>query len=344
MASKCDFVVNGKRFRANIGDTILDAALSARVLIPHDCCTGQCDTCQVRVYAGQVDDQGTARGETVLACQATVSGEAVVEFDEVPAVVRRSGTVHSVREITADIVEAVVRLTKPLTWLPGQYLKVAFAGYPERDYSPTVPVDGTPDLNSLVLQVRRAPQGIVSSDLGRHISSGHPVRIQGPFGAAFHRRHEGRIILISSGTGFAPIWAIARASRYREPDRTMIVIAGARHASNLYMRAALAWLRQTGVEDITLTCSRQGGAADVRFGRPTAFMPRLLPSDSVYVAGAPGLVAAVELIAEAAGAACYGDAFLPAEISRPWRQRLLQLLRPRLARVQLQTGEQSRAA
>jgi hypothetical protein len=39
------------------------------------------------------------------------------------------------------------------------------------------------------------------------------------------------------------------------------------------------------------------------------------------------MVAAVELLSESAGATCYADAFLPAEISRPWRQRLATLVR-----------------
>jgi hypothetical protein len=55
----------------------------------------------VRIYDGEVDDGGTREGDTVLACQATVSGDAVIEFDEVPLPVKRSGS----------------RRVIPLTWL-----------------------------------------------------------------------------------------------------------------------------------------------------------------------------------------------------------------------------------
>jgi ferredoxin-NAD(P)+ reductase (naphthalene dioxygenase ferredoxin-specific) len=331
MSSKCEFVVNGRRISARIGDTILNAALSAGVVIPHDCNTGQCDTCRIRVYVGQVDDQGTRHGDTVLACQATVAGEAVVEFDEVPLPGKRAGKVTSVVQLTPDIYEVGVQLEKELVYLPGQYVKVSFAGLPSRDYSPTIPTEGTMDMSALLFHIRRAPDGVVSSRLGNGISAGTRIHVQGPFGSAFHRRGQGRIVLVSSGTGFAPIWAVARASRFREPNREMIIIAGARHAHNLYMRDAMAWLAATGVEQAILTCSGKHSADDVRSGRPTAHLPPLISTDKVYTAGAPAMVAAVEFLAEAVGATCYADAFLPAEISRPWRQRLTMLVRNRFA-------------
>jgi len=323
----CDLVVNGKRVRARVGDTVLTAALIGGIALPHDCNTRQCDTCRVRLYAGEIDDQGSRRGDTILACQATLTGEAVVEFDEVPEPKKVSGTVASVVQITPDIFAVTVQLEKPLGYLPGQYVKVTFAGFPARDYSPTLPPDGTPDTAMMVFHIRLEPDGVVSTELGRKIVAGMRVSVNGPFGYAFHRRAEGRIILISSGTGFAPVWAIARASRFREPEREMVVIAGARHAHNLYMREELAWLKATGVEQLTLTCSGNPAEPDVKPGRPTAHLPELRETDVVYAAGAPAMVTAVELLAETAGATCYADPFLPAEPSRPWRQRLASLVR-----------------
>lgn len=328
----CSLVVNGRRFRAMEGDTLVDAALSARILIPQDCCTGQCETCRVRIYAGEVDDHGTRLNDTVLACQATVTGEAVIEFDEVPAVVNRAGTVTSIRAIAPDILEVVIALLKPLTYLAGQYVKLAFAGYPSRDYSPTLRLDGSAELNELVFQIRREPDGIVSSQLGDRILERHRVRVRGPFGHAFHRRDQGRLVLVSTGTGFAPIWAIARAARFKEPDRELVLIAGARHAANLYMREPVEWLLGTGVQRAILTASQTGAGGEVRAGRPTQHLPRLTSGDMVFAAGAPEMVASVEFLAEAAGSTCYGDPYYHADEARRWRHRLLQSLKRRFRR------------
>jgi naphthalene 1,2-dioxygenase ferredoxin reductase component len=333
VSSRSTLLINGKKISAIPGDTIVDAALSNRIVIPHDCCTGQCNTCRVRIYDGEVDDQGTREGVTVLACQATVSGDAVIEFEEPPSAVKRSGTISSVLSLSRNIVEVVVALTKPLTYFPGQYVKVSFAGYPARDYSPTLRVDGTCELNELVFHVRRCPEGSVSSQLGHHIRVGHRVFIRGPFGNAFFRRTEGRLILVATGTGWAPIWSIARAARYYQPEREMVVIAGSRDAADLYMRSSVEWLRETGVEHITLTASRHGAGGPVHSGRPTAHLPRLRETDTVFAAGAPEMVAAVEFLAGVGGATCHSDPFLPATSRRSlrhvvsgWRSPLARLV------------------
>src|SRR5262245_25315658 len=138
-----DLVINGKTVKANHGETLVDAGLSGWVAIPHDCSSGQCETCRVTVISGEVDDRGTADKRTVLACQAKVIGNAVIAFDDVPVVSKRSGTVTGMTTLAPDIVEVVVTLSGPFEIRPGQYLSVKFAGFPARDLSPTVRADGT---------------------------------------------------------------------------------------------------------------------------------------------------------------------------------------------------------
>ncbi|MEH3064841.1 MAG: 2Fe-2S iron-sulfur cluster binding domain-containing protein [Methylobacterium radiotolerans] len=249
MAERVTLVINGRRVSASAGQTLLDAGLAAGQAIPHDCATGQCDTCRVRIHAGAVDDAGTRIGETVQACRARLTTDAVIEFDEVPEAVRRAGTVDRVVDLTAEIVEVTVALRKRLTYLPGQYVRVSFAGLPARDYSPTLRADGSGELNELIFQIRRQPDGAVSPLLGGRIGPGTAVKVEGPFGTAFHRLGRGRLVIVSSGVGWAPAWAVARASRMREPERDLLVVAGARHPQNLYMRPALDWLRARGGDD-----------------------------------------------------------------------------------------------
>ncbi|HLC08901.1 MAG TPA: hypothetical protein VJK06_06405, partial [Methyloceanibacter sp.] len=49
----------------------------------------------------------------------------------------------------------------------------------------------------------------------------------------------------------------------------------------------------------------------VKPGRPTDYLPRLLPSDVLYACGAPGMVDSIKSIAAHIGAVCYADPFLP---------------------------------
>lgn len=330
MAKRASLVVNGKAVKAVRGDSLLEAAMGAGILIPHDCCSGQCDTCRVRVYVGEVDAQGTQRGDTVLACQARVAGNAVLEFDAVPEVSKLAARVTSIRQLSPDIIETTLLLARAFDYLPGQYVKCTFSGYPSRDYSPTLRTDGTGERNELILQIRRQADGAISSHLGTRIGVGHKVTVHGPFGSAFHRVGAGRIILVAAGTGWAPIWAIARAARYREPSRAMIVIAGARDPRNLYMSESLAWLKQTGVAQIIATSSGDKAAGVLR-GRPTDHLPELQPDDTVYVAGAPEMVRAVQALCEEAGVTCYADAFVASSRKRSIKDKVLGILFSRTA-------------
>jgi hypothetical protein len=50
----------------------------------------------------------------------------------------------------------------------------------------------------------------------------------------------------------------------------------------------------------------------VKPGRPTDYLPRLLPTDVLYACGAPGMVDSIKSIAAQNGAVCHADPFLPA--------------------------------
>lgn len=325
--SKCNLTVNGKPIRANVGDTLIDAGIGGRILIPHDCCSGQCETCRITVASGTVDDQGTADGNTVLACQATVAGDACIVFDDVPVVGKRSGVVSTIRALSPEVLEVIVLLSRPFEYFPGQYVSLGFRGFPARDYSPTVRMNGDLNKRELVFHIKRLPGGVVSSQLGSAIQLGHRVQVRGPFGRAFLRRPEsgGVLVLIASGTGWAPIWSIARAACLGGMQRDMIVIAGARDMANLYMRSALAWLIDNEVAEVIAT-SRIGHGGRVVAGRPDNYLPLLGQSDIVHVAGAPRFVDAVRRKARKVAARCYADPFLPSQQGPSAPSRIFRLI------------------
>src|SRR5256714_2632006 len=226
MSGSFELIINDKTVKASYGDTLVDAGLSGWVAIPHDCCSGQCETCRVSVVSGQVDDGGTAEKGTVLACQAKVIGNAAIAFDHVPDVAKRAGLVTGISVLTSDIVEVTVLLGTPIDFRPGQYLSVKFAGFPARELSPTVRADGSAGPGELVFHIRRYPGGLVSTQIGATIKPGHRVLVRGPFGNAFLREGDGPIVLIGGGTGRGPLWSGAAAAPRRQPPRRPGVLAG----------------------------------------------------------------------------------------------------------------------
>src|SRR5256885_6647348 len=324
--SSFDLVINGKPVKSNYGDTLVEPGLCGWFAIPHDCCSGQGETCRVIVVGGRGDDQGTAEKNTVLACQAKVIGDAAITFDHVADVSTQSGLVTGISPLASDIVEVAVLLNTPITMRPGQYLSVKFAGFPARDLSPTVRFDGKAAPGELIFHIRRYPGGLVSTQVGATIKPGHRVQVRGPFGGAFLREGDGPIILVGGGTGWAPIWSVAAAARREQRHRELVVIAGSRDAEGLYMRRSLEWLRDDGVREVIAT-AETGAVNPVMRGRPTHYLPSLGPEDTVYVAGPPPLVDAVKVKSRSAAARCYADPFLPNAQPLSLIDRVMAMLR-----------------
>ena len=169
MKRTCRLVINGRLVEARAGESLIDAALGGSILIPYDCRSGQCQSCRVTVVSGSVDDCGTGDGRTVLACQATVAGDAEIEFEELPLPMKRAGVITEINELSPEIAEVVLTTSAPLEFRPGQYVRVKFSGFPARELSPTFRLDGSFKQLELVFHIRRIPDGTVSGQLGKAI-------------------------------------------------------------------------------------------------------------------------------------------------------------------------------
>jgi len=210
------------------------------------------------------------------------------------------------------VVGVALELQRPLQYLPGQYCKLQFRGFPARCYSPTYPLEGAPSDRRHYYHVRRLHDGVVSSALGQKICVGNRVRLAGPFGSAFFRPgHHGRTVLVASGTGFAPIWSIAVAAIMEQPRRELMLVVAARKLQSFYMHAALCRLALfPNVKIIPVVSEPQNVSQALRSGRPTDHLPALSPDDVVYTAGAPAVTETVARVARAAGSVCYADPFV----------------------------------
>jgi NAD(P)H-flavin reductase/ferredoxin len=314
MGKVCKVWINGEQLSARPGDVLLDVALMNGIELPHDCRSGFCGTCQVRVVAGRCLGTPAGNSDVIHACQARVISDLHVVADLGPEPSEVSGAVVNLVDIAPDVVEVCIESPCPVNYLPGQYLSVQFGGFPARHYSPTVPLDWPSDPDLVRFHVRRLPNGRVSSALGRTINQGHRVKMGGPFGSAYFQPNEsGRLILVSSGTGFAPIWAITETAIREKPTRELVLIAGARDLEALYMIPALCRLALfPGVTIITTATARQTITPAIRHGQPSRYLPPVSPRDIIYVAGGPSLVQTVAQIAQTNGALCFSDPFLPA--------------------------------
>jgi 3-phenylpropionate/trans-cinnamate dioxygenase ferredoxin reductase subunit len=313
MARSYQITINGTSFPAGRGQLLLDAALSNGIELPHDCRAGHCGTCCVRLVSGEVlGGEGTEPG-IVHACQCRIIGDAAIERCQLSGVRTVKGVVSSLLPLSREVMEVGIRTDGALPYHPGQYAQLRFKGYPSRPFSITHPLRGEPESGSLWFHVRRMKGGRVTSSLGKRIRLGHKVRLTGPHGSAHFRRNlESRLILIATNTGFAPIWSVAVAALRENPQRMIMIIVGGRTIEALYMGPALAQLARFPNVFVVPVCSTPQTVSNlVHLGRPTDYLPRLLPTDVLYACGTPAMVDAIKSIATQSGAICYADPFLP---------------------------------
>jgi 3-phenylpropionate/trans-cinnamate dioxygenase ferredoxin reductase subunit len=306
--------INDQVFSASRGDILLDAARKDGVDIPYDCGSGHCGICRVRVLDGLAVGGECREPGTVRACQARIMSDLHLKIETLPEVQTVAGCVSAIRRRGPDVIEVKIEPSEPLMYLPGQFLRVQFRGFPVRCYNPTAPLEDVPEpAEFLHLQVRRMERGHVSAALGSGIREGHQVRIQGPFGSAFLRpASRSRLVLVASGTGFAPVWSIAGAAIHENPRRCIVMVVGAQTLQSLYMVNALCMLaRFPNVTIVPVVATPQRAPDAIRIGKVTDYIPKLSADDSVHVCGPVPLVEAVSRIAAEADAPCYSVPFAP---------------------------------
>jgi 3-phenylpropionate/trans-cinnamate dioxygenase ferredoxin reductase subunit len=319
MSNFRNVTIRGRSFRVRAGDVLLDGALANGVDIPHDCRAGSCGTCMVQVVKGQTVCGETHTHGMVHACQARVVSDLEVDMEDVPEIDTTKARLAGLRELAPDIVELAIAPEKEIAYLPGQYFRFAFNGFPPRAYSATASMDGRIGGRVIRLNVKRVRGGRVSPCFGTRIRPGHRLQVQGPFGQAFLRPGgQGRLILAGSGTGFAPVWAIAVMALRENRDRPIVMIAGGRRSSALYMTPALALLAR--LPNVTVIPTIEEGPSPhpaVRLGRIETKLPPLEASDVVYACGSPRMVDQVAGCVENAGATFYADPFESAGPDKP---------------------------
>lgn len=208
----------GKSFSQAEGQTILDAAAKAGVVLPYSCKTGRCSTCKCKVLKGQslakVDELGLSDAEKadgwVLSCARTATTELSVEVEDLtganlPKVQTQPARITSLEKLAPDVLRVRLRLppTCHFDYLPGQYIDVIGPGGVRRSYS----IANAPTTEKqLELHVRAVEGGVMSRYWFEAAMINDLVRLNGPLGSFFLRPLQGlNLVFLATGTGIAPV-------------------------------------------------------------------------------------------------------------------------------------------
>jgi CDP-4-dehydro-6-deoxyglucose reductase len=246
---------SGRQFAAEPDETVLEAGLRQGVVLPYGCKNGACGSCKARVVEGRIEqgphqksalrDEDAARGQALLCC-AKPSSDLVVEARVIAAagdvpIRKMPCRVASIERVAPDVV--VMKLQLPanerLQYLAGQYVELILKDGTRRSYSmATAPHEGGP----VELHVRHLPGGKFTDALfgvvQPPVKERDILRFEGPMGTFFLREDSVRpMVLLASGTGFAPIKAIVEHAIHKGIARPMTLYWGGRRPRDLYLHA-----------------------------------------------------------------------------------------------------------
>jgi len=239
------------RFPAEDGESVLQAALNAGLMLPYGCRDGACGSCKGKLIEGQIDygrysDKALTAEERsrglALFCQAKPLSDLLLEAREV----RKAGDIQ-VRKLPARVHKLeraaddamIVHLKLPanerLMFIPGQYLDILLKDGTRRSFSMA---NAPHDDEFVQLHIRHVPGGTFTDHVFKTMKERDILRLEGPFGTFFLREESQKpVVFVASGTGFAPIKAIIEAAFKRAVARPMTLYWGARRPKDLYLNA-----------------------------------------------------------------------------------------------------------
>jgi CDP-4-dehydro-6-deoxyglucose reductase len=248
------------QFTVTAEQTVLDAALAAGILLPYSCRSGACSTCKAKIVSGTIQPVPSAEvvlspeereaGYTLL-CQARATSDLVVESREIRLasdiqVRKLPSRVTSISRPAADV--AVLQLQLPATetfkFYAGQYVELILKDGKRRSYSMANPPHSA---TALELHIRHLPGGLFTDHVfgvgATQMKEREILRIEGPLGSFFLREDSQLpIVMVASGTGFAPIKAIIEHMVHQDIKRPVTLYWGGRRPCDLYMHAlAQSW-------------------------------------------------------------------------------------------------------
>lgn len=300
----------GYQFQGEAQETVLEAALRQGVNIPHGCRNGACGACKGKLISGRVD-HGAAQAHALteaekaagltLYCCATPLSDLEIECRQASKggeIVARTlpARIEVLERRAPDVIELGLRLpaNEKLDFLAGQYIDILLKDGRKRSYS----LANAPDAPGLLqLHIRHVPGGAFTDALFSTMKAKDILRLNGPHGS-FHLREDSAkpIILLASGTGFAPIKAMVEHALAQGATRPMHLYWGCRTQPDLYATdlaqqwaAANPWFQYTPVLSEPRTEDAWQGRTGLVHQAVMADYPDLAGHE-VYACGAPVMV------------------------------------------------------
>ena len=251
---------SGRAFSANADEAILAAAIRSGVGLPYGCKDGACGSCKCRKIEGTVvhgphqekalSPEEEAQGY-VLTCCGVAESDVVLESRQVTSagafpILKMPARVFALERLGHDVMRVTMQLpsSNVLQFNAGQYIEFILRDGSRRSYSMAnapqhimrVPSPGATPVPMVDLHIRHMPGGQFTDHVFGAMKEKEILRVEGPFGSFFLREDSDKpIVLLASGTGFAPLKALIEHMQFKGITRPTALYWGGRRPADLYL-------------------------------------------------------------------------------------------------------------
>ena len=245
---------SGRQFECAEDETILLAAIRQGIPLPYGCKDGACGSCKCKRISGEVQmDSHQAKALSpeeaaqglILTCRARAQSAVVLESKQVTAadalpVRKMPARIASLEKLADDVMR--VRLQLPAAevfqYRAGQYVDIILRDGARRSYSMGNAAHTQAEVGGIELHIRHLPGGAFTDPLfNGTVKEKGILRLEGPMGSFYLRESDpdSPIIMLASGTGFAPIKALLEHMAFEGVKRPTTVYWGGRRPQDLYL-------------------------------------------------------------------------------------------------------------
>ena len=252
MSFNVSVLPSGRSFSANADEPMLAAAIRQGIGLPYGCKDGACGSCKCKKLEGTVvhgthqlkalSAEEEANG-FILTCCGVAHSDVVLESrqvtDESAFPIRKMPSrVSSMVRASHDVM--VIRLQLPasdvLKYHAGQYVEFLLRDGDRRSYSMANAPHTQAETPGVELHLRYMAGGKFTEHVFGAMKEKEILRIEGPYGSFFLREDSDKpMVLLASGTGFAPIKALIEHMQYKNITRPAALYWGGRRPRDLYM-------------------------------------------------------------------------------------------------------------
>ncbi|RLD27459.1 MAG: CDP-6-deoxy-L-threo-D-glycero-4-hexulose-3-dehydrase reductase [Bacteroidetes bacterium] len=244
------YLRNNNNFECEPQTTILQASINEEKVLEHNCMSGRCRSCKVKVLEGKTIDtkENTILSEKekkegyILSCISKPLSNVKLDIEDLGKIKLNKvrivpSKIESLRNISPSVIKVILRLppNSNFNFLPGQYVNI-IKGRIRRSYS--IANNKRAD-NKLEFFIKKVRNGVMSEYWFNEADEDDLLRIEGPLGTFFLRASKDTqdIVFLATGTGIAPIKAILEQISNNDSyiqNKKVLVLWGARYEEDIF--------------------------------------------------------------------------------------------------------------